>query len=234
MDKSETIVASHLTLRGYTDFVYEPDGNVPPDFLVNGRIAIEVRRLNQNHFNGFSAKGLEEDAIPLYKKIKNLVASFGPPLEGESWFVFYRFHRPMESWKTLEQRLKSSLLAFINSPNKQQGNILKTKGFELDVYRTGELYSNVFVMAGFNDKESGGFLLSEMDVNIRHCSNEKLIKIKNVQEKYSEWWLALVDYIGYGLNDFERELFRDQFSIEHDWDKILIIDPHNPERWFEI
>jgi hypothetical protein len=27
--------------------VFEPDGNIPPDFLVNSVYAVEVRRLNQ-------------------------------------------------------------------------------------------------------------------------------------------------------------------------------------------
>jgi len=43
MDASEKLVAKYLAHRGYMDVIYEPDGNVPPDFLVNGCIAIEVR-----------------------------------------------------------------------------------------------------------------------------------------------------------------------------------------------
>ena len=58
MDETERIVLAHLTHRGFTDVVYEPDGNIPPDFLVNGSIAIEVRRLNQNYFEGADAQGL--------------------------------------------------------------------------------------------------------------------------------------------------------------------------------
>ena len=67
MDATEKLVAKHLKHRGYANVVYEPDGNIPPDFLVDGTIAIEVRRLNQNHFDGPDAKGLEEVAIPLWK-----------------------------------------------------------------------------------------------------------------------------------------------------------------------
>ena len=40
MDGSEEVVYQYLAARGFTDVVYEPDGQVPPDFLVNGRIAI--------------------------------------------------------------------------------------------------------------------------------------------------------------------------------------------------
>jgi len=52
MDSSERIVYQYLSYQGFSDVAYEPDGNVPPDFLLNGRIAVEVRRLNQNEDTG--------------------------------------------------------------------------------------------------------------------------------------------------------------------------------------
>jgi len=45
--------------------VYEPDGNTPPDFLVNGTIAVEVRRLNQNEIIESGHRGLEVTTFPL-------------------------------------------------------------------------------------------------------------------------------------------------------------------------
>lgn len=96
MDASEKLVEDHLHHRGYVNVAYEPDGNIPPDFLVNDTIAIEVRRLNQNHFGGPNAKGLEEVAIPLWNKVKALLASMGPPTKGESWFIHFTFSRPVE------------------------------------------------------------------------------------------------------------------------------------------
>lgn len=234
MDPTEKTVADHLAHRGYTDVVYEPDGNVPPDFLVDKGIAIEVRRLNQNHFDGLDTKGLEEVAIPLWKKIEKLIASFGVPTQGESWFVFFRFSRPVEAWKSLEPKLRKALQAFVDSPSKQKGTIANERGFELDVFRASSSHSTMFLMGGCSDNESGGWLLAEMETNIRHCASEKSHKIKGVRAKYDKWWLALVDHIGYALDDFDREMFRDQVSIQHDWDKILIIDPRDPTRWFEI
>ena len=234
MDPTENLVAVHLAHRGYKDVVYEPDGNVPPDFLMNKSIAIEVRRLNQNYFDGAANKGLEEVAIPLWKKIEKLITSFGAPVVGESWFIFFRFSRPVEAWKSLEPKLKTALQTFINSSNKQKGRIAYGNGFELDVFRANSPRPTMFLMAGCSDNESGGWLLAEMETNIRHCASEKSHKIKGVRAKYGQWWLALVDHIGYALDDFDREMFRDQVSIQHDWDKILIIDPRDPTRWFEI
>ncbi|CAL95244.1 conserved hypothetical protein [Azoarcus olearius] len=235
MDASEKLVQDHLLHRGYVDVVYEPDGNVPPDFLVNGNIAIEVRRLNQNHFDGPTSAGLEEVAIPLWKKVKALLESMGPPTNGETWFVHFRFSRPVEGWKTLEGKLRSGLQTFAKATNQNPMIVARGQNFELEVFcRASKVHEAMFIMAGCADQESGGWLLSEMETNIRHCASEKERKISKVRPKYPEWWLALVDHIGYSLDEFERELFRDQVSITHNWDRIVIIDPRDHKRWFEI
>ena len=79
MDSSENIVFTYLSHQGFTDVVYEPDGNVPPDFLLDGRIAVEVRRLNQNEQMASGSHGLEEVAKPLWARMNRLVGSLGPP-----------------------------------------------------------------------------------------------------------------------------------------------------------
>lgn len=235
MDATEKHVSDHLLHRGFTNIVYEPDGNIPPDFLLDGTIAIEVRRLNQNHFSEAESKGLEEVAIPLCNKVKNLLVSLGPPLSGESWFVHFRFKRPVETWRFLEPKLRAALTEFRASTTQARAVIATGQGFELEIIcKTSKVHDTMFVMAGYADQESGGWLLAEMETNIRHCASEKARKIAKVRPKYQTWWLALVDQIGYGLDDFDREVFRDQVLIEHTWDKILLIDPRVAARWFEI
>jgi hypothetical protein len=86
-DASEKLVADFLAYRGLTDIAYEPDGKATPDFLVDRRIAVEVRRLNQNYDTGKSTEGLEEVAIPLWHGLKKLASSLGPSRAGESWFL---------------------------------------------------------------------------------------------------------------------------------------------------
>lgn len=235
MDATETHVSDHLRSRGFTNVVYEPDGNVPPDFLINGKIAVEVRRLNQNHCVGSEAKGLEEVAIPLWRHIQQLLGNLGAPVRGESWFVYFRFSRPVEPWKTLKPQLCKDFQNFIASTNHSQCLITQAQGIEIEVIcKTLQPHATMFVIAGCTDQESGGWLLSEMENNIRYCASEKSRKIEKVKSKYPEWWLALVDHIGYGLDNFDQKMFRDQVSVSHNWDKILIINPKDFRCWFEI
>jgi hypothetical protein len=101
MEVSEELVNKHLVHLGFKSVEYEPDGNIPPDFLVEGRIGIEVRRLNQNELTGSGFRGLEEVTIPLQMKMIKLLASLGPAESGVSWFVCYSLKRPLPPWDIL-------------------------------------------------------------------------------------------------------------------------------------
>ena len=59
MRRSEEAVDRFLRGLEVGDVRFEPDGNVPPDFLVDERIAVEARRLNQNELLGNGYRGLE-------------------------------------------------------------------------------------------------------------------------------------------------------------------------------
>lgn len=47
MNKDERIAERYLKSLNIGEVAYEPDGKIPPDFLVNGCIAVEVRRLSE-------------------------------------------------------------------------------------------------------------------------------------------------------------------------------------------
>jgi hypothetical protein len=234
MDSSEALVAEALTHLGFKDVLYEPDGNIPPDFLVNGRIAVEVRRLNQNYRDGEVTEGLEQAAISLWHRIKNLLQSLGPPVHGRSWFVFYKFSRPVEPWRALKPKLTTVLKSFIADEHPTARSFQFGSGLHLEIFEASKPYPTLFVPGGHVDEESGGWLLHELEKNLRFCIDEKSAKIAAFRSKYPEWWLVLPDHIGYGLDSFDQELFRDHITISHDWSRILLIDPRNPKRIFCI
>jgi len=95
MHSTERLAFEHLRHRGFKDIRYEPDGNVPPDFVADERVAIEVRRLNQHEDTPGSTRGLDETAIPFQRTVCRVLDSFGPPRTGASWFVSYNFRRPL-------------------------------------------------------------------------------------------------------------------------------------------
>ena len=232
--KEEQLAAAYLRHCGYIDIHYEPDGIMPPDFVVNTSIAVELRRLNQNHGDGNDTQGLEEIAIPLWRNMRTLLTSLGPPTNDQSWFVYYRFSRPMPDWRTLRQKLEAVLKTFMADTNPQPFDLALGDGFELQVFRAGSPHNTYFVQAGHSDEQSGGWLIEEIQRNLNLCIIEKTQKIARVRHRYPEWWLVLVDFIGCGLDDFDRACLRKQVSLSHSFDKVILLDPGDHTRAFEV
>lgn len=218
---------------GFRNVAYEPDGNIPPDFVIDGEIAVEVRRLNQNFDHGSGARGLEEVTAPLWQKIERLVESISET-DGNSWFVFFRFSRPVPRWKELEPELRSALLEFRFNAQRRAGTIYSAPNFQMRVGEASSPLETFFRMGGMTDRQAGGWVVAELISNIQYCAAEKLRKIEPHRSKYKTWWLALTNYTGFGLGDHERQQLRQYLPRPAGWDKVLLITPADPSTWIEF
>lgn len=235
MNRSEQLANAYLRGLGFHDIVYEPDGNVPPDFLVDKKIAVEVRQLNQNQITDSGYQGLDEVGIPLSMKFKNLLTSFGPAGSGPSWFVRYTFRRPVPPWTQLQKSVSEQLAEFRKNQSVQSlAKITITETFKLTLIRATDPHPSLFVFGGDSDNDSGGWVLSETLKNLRICIEEKTKKIERVRGKYEEWWLVLIDYIGYGVDECDRGVYRKHLGIDHNWNKVVLVNPLNPCSAFEL
>jgi hypothetical protein len=231
MDDSETLAQAYLTHLGFKNVVYEPEGkSKPPDFLVEQRIAVEVRRLNQHEVSsqaGTKPRGLEEVAIPVWDNIQRLLPSLGPPNGGVSWYIHIRYSRPVPKRRALEDAVRRHLEAFRDGAVQNPTTIRVFKNFIIKLFRAGRLYSDYFVMGGRSDFDSGGWVIPELERNLKICIDEKTAKVSAIRGKYSEWWLALIDRINYGAQEAIQ-------VPPHNWDKIILINPLDPTKAFEI
>ncbi|MDB6090291.1 MAG: hypothetical protein JWN85_3075 [Gammaproteobacteria bacterium] len=237
MDDSERLAEQYLFALGRGAVVFEPDGNVPPDFSLNRIIGVEVRRLNQNYQRSDgSTEGLEELAIPLWQRLKRLLLTLGPSVGGESWFVCMGFRRPFSPWQPLQVMIEQELLAFKDRATRSRTTIQITQNFELNLIRAGKDHGTFFLLGASSDDDSGGWVMSEVERNLRLCIAEKERKIERYRSQYSEWWLVLADHISYSMDPEDREIFRADMmpSIRHTFDQIVLIDPRDHRRAFEI
>lgn len=234
MNDSEELAYKYLEYAGFNSIVYEPDGNSTPDFLVNGTIAAEVRRLNQNVSTPHGYQGLEQDRYYLDRKITGLLATFGAS-KGESWFIHYQFSRPVLDWNILRPKLLKRLKDFRdNISSHKQTTITIDDCFTIRLIRAGDTYPALFLLGGSDDSDSGGWVLQETQKNVRICIEKKTSQIAAVRHKYNEWWLILADRIGFGIDDCDWDLYRRHLAIAHDWDKVILLSPLNHRRAFEI
>lgn len=233
MDRAEELAKQYLSSQ-FSSVVFEPDGNIPPDFVVDGRIAVEVRRLNQNKTFGGKNRSLDEESIPLYHKVNKILESLGPPQDDATWFVMMRFARPIPKWKDLRKLIRSALEEKMRQPYEGVMEIEIVERFKVSIAKGSKIYKSHYLLGGASDLDSGGWLLAELEANIAFCAAEKAKKIAKYRHKYREWWLILVDQIAYAMDNFDRDLWGEKGLPMHGWDKIVLLDPLEKNPALEI
>ena len=78
-----------------------------------------------------------------------------------------------------------------------------------------------------SDNDSGGFVVSLIYENLKLIIPEKDEKTSKYRERYSEWWLAIVDKIGYGSSDLDSKQFHNLPKIENSFDRLLLVSAIN-------
>ena len=101
MKREEKIANDYFITQGFDFIQHEPDGNIPPDFLLNHSIAVEVRRLNQHLRRQENPTPLEDLDFKLIPKIRNLLNSFNAPEYKTSAFLTISYARPLKVDKKL-------------------------------------------------------------------------------------------------------------------------------------
>ena len=236
MNQDEKLAKNLLEDMGFQSVIYEPDGNTPPDFLVDNRIAVEVRRLNQNSVNkNGNMKGLEEDSIPLTQKIQNLLQSYGSPVTAKSWFICFHFERPLPSWKTLKPEIEKLIKSLkISQPSQPIFYYKLLKNFEIDILPTSTSHAHMFMIGASSDGDSGGWVMGELEKNLKFIVIEKYKKIEKYKSKYEQWWLVLPNYIHYGMNEHDIEQFNTHIKFQHDWNKVVVFNPLDVSNWMDF
>jgi len=226
MDDSETLALSYISSIGYSSITYEPDGNIPPDFLVDGKIAIEVRRLNYNRITeSGKSQGVENSQFAVLRMMNELLPLLGSSDTGRSWWVTYRFKRPIPHLDILRNKVRDALQTFREGAS-EESELQIADHFVLNLLPPTDVRSNCFSVGGFTDMDVGGWLIPLLEQNIRICVAEKSKKIAKVRARYSEWWLILIDHIGFGS--------RESIHVDHDWTKVILVNPLNPKKGYEI
>ncbi len=235
MDDTERIAKEYLSSLNLGELTYEPDGNVPPDFLIDGDIAVEVRRLNQQiDLPGGGTEALDSLSNPFIKGLERYLQEISPSIDGESWFVYVSFSRPLEGRQELRKQLKNALVTFMKDRERTRCTLSITPHLEIDLKRANQTYPSFFQIRGYDDLDSGGFVLAETIKGLLVCIPEKEKKIAPFRGRYSEWWLVLVNHISLRLNSEDQRRLRESPPLSHSWDKVILVNPLVPSDAFEI
>lgn len=229
MKREEKIVNHYLESCGFKKIKYEPDGKVPPDFVINDKIAIEVRRLNENYFKDGRIIGHQEESIRLWDFLTNFLDEYRNENLRMSYWLSIEFGRPIPKLSVFKKLLKIKLDDYFNNTEKEE-IIEITPTVKFHIYpKKEEINPNIHLVASL-DENSGGAVLKISLSNINHCIQEKTDKIEEFRKNYSEWWLILVDKLIYGLSkSSETDIIKEQIILPEVWKKLIIITPELKE-----
>lgn len=223
-NQEEKQVIKCLRMQNFEKIIFEPDGNVPPDLLLNDQIAIEVRRLNQNQIKEDSFKGLETDDYNIKSMIGGVLSEISDKEFDHSAFISYSFKRPLPKMKLIKK-------AIIKVLEHHKSVISESKTYKIDDYFEIRTIPSVnrlqrqFESAVSVDSDSGGFVVGLIYENLKLVIAEKEKKTKAFKDNYREWWLAVVDTIGYGLDDMDTKQFYQLPKLSFEFDRILLVSP---------
>ncbi len=218
----EVIAQKWLKAQGYGDI--RKQCNNPPDFVVDGKLAVEVTRLNQR-INGGSdnhSKGEEEVRIPLTDQIKKTIEQLGSPgNEGRSWNIDceYDFSVRLPNRRTVKTQISDALEPllkpyddsvikgmwarhFDSSRHAEQSldeigypHLCLECGICLDLTEVPHSPEKFFVS---NVSDGKGIIVAdEMKISAQNIIREKSKKIREQKKigAYESWWLILVDHV---------------------------------------
>ena len=130
----ERLAKEWLKRQGHTD-IRSPASD-PPDYLIDGRIAVEVTRLNQRIRVGNSENqtGEEKYRIPLDKAIEKTLKDLAPGDERKSWTVDceYNFSKSPPKQNDVEKQIRTALLPLTRPYDRDVIDELRKKYLNYD------------------------------------------------------------------------------------------------------
>jgi hypothetical protein len=117
------------------------------------------------------------------------------------------FERPLNmGMRQIRKAMVRALQAFLESDLSELPYILPvTEDIEFTIYPSSQAVGRVFRLAGGSDDDAGGWVIPIYIENLRHCISEKSKKVMDYLANYQQWWLYLVDHMGWGLDGSETQ-----------------------------
>ncbi|WP_444926408.1 hypothetical protein ACJJI4_21435 [Microbulbifer sp. TRSA002] len=161
MKIEEKIVYRYFKSQGFLHIDYEPDGNIPPDFLLNNTIAVEVRRLNQHYDNGKSIKPLEDIEYKLVPQLNTLLKTFKGAEHKSSAFISISYSRPVGNIKDKIKEIERVLISHLRIIDQTKVYKISDQ-VRIRISPTPTIFDSPYNLGSINDMDQGGFVLSEI------------------------------------------------------------------------
>lgn len=207
----------------------ERQADDPPDFVVDGRYAVEVTRLN----------AVEDDASlrekeGLRRTIQKILDEFEPSVDGVAYLVDVRFcvSWPLPPKSDVRREVRDALR------RPTGGETVLNCGLALIVDRVHSPKERRFYL-GNVDSGMGSMPLMEYVERISKIVEEKTKRVGTRLDHYAERWLVLVDHVLFEplmgvLETHEIEALKASVTSRGPWDRIIVLSVTEPPRCMEV
>jgi len=234
MNREEQIANELLHNLNEGKVIFEPNGfSKSPDFSLNEKIGIEVRRLNKQINCGDEIHPIEEAKYPFLRKFDRLLLDIENSDLEFSIGVNISFKRPIILDKKLVKKIKDSIRnstlngafgipTFVNENIKYE--LIKGNG------RSNTTYFRYIT----HDLDQGGTVQDSRYLALQVAIQEKESKMRAFKNDYSEIWLILVDEIFSRVDyTFKQDLQRFE-EIKSSFNRIIVISGRDRKSWIDI
>jgi len=221
MNSDEIIAQKYLSTFG--KLIFEPDGNIPPDFAFESKVGVEVRRLNQNYREGSTVQGLESGSISIQESLQSELDKFGLNEKGEGYILSLGYQRPMTNMKKIKKKARDAIESFEQNPQSLPVTLNLSETVEFKIEAKTDKTSKKYTIGVVSDWDSGGYVNQMYIDELNHCIDEKSVKVESYLEEYSQWWLVLVDHLCSFMKEDLDEILNG-IKSKGKFDKVVLID----------
>ena len=223
MKPEEKIAKKYLEQQGLGTPIFEPNGNIPPDFAyLTQQKAIEVRRLNRV-LSDDGTLTEENLYIPFWNNLKKVLSTFDGEYNGRSYLIIIDHNIPLPLPKFDGRKISQELKTILDKQGNKLPYILTLNdGLSLRILKSKPIRGRTFILAswGYDIRSVSGLYID----NVNRFITEKSNKIKPYKHKYLEWQLLLVDSMGWDLGIEEIEEIKAYITDLGLFDSLIVID----------
>jgi len=222
MNEDEKIAKKYL--RGIdNNAVFEPDGNIPPDFSIKNKIGVEVRRLNQQYRKNGRTEGLEQKRFLLLNVISKELEKYILVEGDDKYWLSLSFKRDIGNTKDIKKNLKKAIDEFHLQDASIPFNYKLAQNVSIKFFSKAGTSNQKYKIGMESDRDSAAWVVSMYIEDTTYCIMEKEQKIKPYYKKYEKWWLLLVDHLSC-ISSYDIDKVVENLNKPNCFEKVIIIN----------
>ncbi len=234
MKQEERKVREFLINQGYNSIMFEPLGkSKPPDFLIEGNIGIEVRRLNKHIKTNESIEPIENLQYKFVPKFKQILKELENTDLPYSIYVSLNYKRPIKITNRLLLELKNSIISSTKAEIFSV-NIKFNKQITYSLYKTEFKSDQTYELRLISDNDSLGNVQDVRYDALVIAINEKSKKLKDIKSSFSKLWLILVDDIFSRVDNTTKWDLQKYPKIKSNFDRIILVSKVDVNMWIDL